>query len=362
MLQKEINGRVEMTVNKSGAYELKHCGKIHRASDFSELTGWVKESRVTAEDSFRSAGSEEWISITAEPELAAILNPSNHWTVTMKSGVFKAHQFEMIVRWAEEGRITDDAVVEGPRTPPGGVSATALPALAHNLRKPLDERKSFPLLRIDGREYPAPDADAIRSWIRDSRVPVESEISLDSKNWEPVSSCGLFDLEDWPQAAHGRVEEELLPEMPRYQHSVSIETDVSVPVTLHEEAVGSGEDEESVFRKIQKGSSAQHTLTQSVNTPENNIKLPFTVVSGDSELAIESVAKLRALLKRREIYSYDELRQSGVTDGSTSVGEFLARSKKRKSPFYWIMWGLFVAASAVSALELADVLSIIPWF
>ncbi len=34
-----------MTGKESGAYELKHCGKIHRASDLSQLLQWVKEYR-----------------------------------------------------------------------------------------------------------------------------------------------------------------------------------------------------------------------------------------------------------------------------------------------------------------------------
>lgn len=64
-----------MSGNGNGAYELKHCGKIHRASDFDQLKNWIMESRVTGEDSFRLAGSEEWIPVLNEPEFASILDP-----------------------------------------------------------------------------------------------------------------------------------------------------------------------------------------------------------------------------------------------------------------------------------------------
>ncbi len=153
-----------------------------------------------------------------QPQFASLLNPDNQWTVSMDSGVFKAPDFDVIVQWARDGRVTEDAVIEGPRTPPGGVRASALPAVAPHLREVPGKGSSAPWLRIDNREYRAPDTDTIRSWIRESRVPVESEISLDGKNWEPVISCGLFDLEDWPAEAHGTVEEEELP-MPRNRRS-----------------------------------------------------------------------------------------------------------------------------------------------
>ncbi len=341
-----------MSGSGSGAYELKHGGKIHRASEFSELKSWVLESRVTAEDSFRVAGSEEWLSIMDEPEFALILNPDSQWIITMKTGVFKAHQFETIVKWAEEGRITEDAVVEGPRTPPGGVKASALPALASNLRRQMNGKPARPVLRIDGREFPATDVKIIRGWIKESRVPVEAEISLDGKAWESVSRCGLFDLEDWPLAAHGRVEDESLPEMPEHSPGDTIESDKPV---LQEEQP-EGEKEATLpgqpFSEI-IDIAEEHDETQEV---------PYTVISGDSEVTIESAAKLKSLLRKRIIFSYDEVRHPSITEGTTSVGEFVESLKSpKKSLMFWILLGVTGAVAAAFALEYFKVLDFVSW-
>ncbi|MCK5786436.1 MAG: hypothetical protein KAH54_07745 [Candidatus Sabulitectum sp.] len=338
-----------MSGNVSGAYELKHRGKIHRVSSFNELKNWVGESRVTSEDSFRKAGSDKWISVMAEPEFALILNPDNQWVITMKSGVFKAFDFETIVKWAEDGRITEDAVIEGPRTPPGGVSATALPAIASNLKKQIQNKHIRPVLRIDGKKFPASDTETIRNWIKSSRVPVEAEISLEGKGWEPVSSCGLFDLEDWPLAAHGRVVEELLPEMPEPDE----------PVLKEEKRRPEVEEETPVtgqpFREILDVNEEDHD-------DEEAEEAPYIVISGDSEMAIESVAKIKSLLRKRMIFSYDEVRHPSISEERTSVGELLESMRlPGRNPMFWVFWGLAGTAVVAAALEYFKVLDFFTW-
>ena len=338
-----------MSGTASGAYELKHRGKIHRVSSFNELKNWVSESRVASEDSFRKAGSDQWISVMAEPEFALILNPENQWVITMKSGVFKTLDFETIVKWAKDGRITEDAVIEGPRTPPGGVSATALPAIASNLKKQIQNKQIRPVLRIDGKKHPAPDTETIRNWIKDSRVPVEAEISLEGKAWEPVSSCGLFDLEDWPLAAHGRVVEKLLPEMPEpdepalKEEKEQPEVEKKTPVT------------DQPFREILDVDAEDHS-------DDEKGEVPYIVISGDSEMAIESVAKIKSLLRKRVIFSYDEVRHPSIAEERTSVGEFMeSMMPSRRNPMFWILWGLAGTAVIVAALEYFEVLDFFTW-
>lgn len=332
-----------MTGKESGAYELKHRGKIHRASDLSQLLQWVKEYRVSREDSFRAAGTDEWLPVMSNPQFASLLNPDNQWTVSMDSGVFKAPDFDVIVQWARDGRVTEDAVIEGPRTPPGGVKASALPAVAPHLREVPGKGRAAPLLRIDNREYLAPDTDTIRCWIRESRVPVESEISLDGKNWEPVISSGLFDLEDWPAEAHGTVEEQELPDIPKPEEPPAPEPDERPEVTPEEEEEG-----------------PDHPDTE---TPAGTDIIPYTVVTADNEITVESVSELKRLLKRRVLFSYDEIKHPEITDESLSVGEFLDRLRTRgKKRALWIWGTLTVAISAVAALELTGVIEIIPWF
>ncbi len=338
-----------MSGNGNGAYELKHCGKIHRASDFDQLKNWIMESRVTGEDSFRQAGSREWIPVLKEPEFASILDPDNQWVVTMSTGVFKTSSFETVVKWAEEGRITDDAVVEGPRTPPGGVKANALPALASNLREPPVSRMDHPVIRIDGREFPAADTGAIRKWIKESRVPVEAEISLKGKNWEPVSSCGLFDLEDWPAAAHGRIEEKYLPQMPEQPSKVVSEKKESVPP-----------EEETVKSDLQFSEivDVAEEISEEVKTEE----IPYTVVSSNSEMTIESVKKIRSLLKMKLIFSYDEIKHPSITEETLSVGEYLdsLRSPK-KGLIFWLLLALSLGVVAFAALEYFRVVDLFTW-
>lgn len=342
----EFEGGDPMTLNDSGAFELNHRGRIHRAPDFNHLLEWVKEYRVTSGDSYRQAGSEEWIPVMSRREFASILNPDNQWTVSMQSGVFRVPAFDILVTWARDGRITDDAVVEGPRTPPGGVKASALPALAPHLKELPAEKAPAVLLNIDGRQYTAPDAATVREWIRSSRVPVDSTISLDGKTWEPVSMCGLFDLEDWPRAAHGRVEEKELPEMPEISRPAEVEEKGAdtVPETAEEAVPDSEPDPESVSGTSDAGEAF------------------YTVVTGESNITVESTAELKRLLKKRLIFTYDEIKHHSFSEESISVGEFLEKERKQgKKRLLWI-WSVPVLAAVAAALEIAGVMEIIPWF
>ncbi len=333
-----------MSGNDNGAYELKHNGKIHRVPDFAELKKWVFQGRVSEKDSYRTAGASQWISILKEPEFAPVFNPEQQWTVSMQGGIFKTFDFDIVVRWAEEGRITDDAIVEGPRTPPGGVKATALPALASNLRKPGGAKKVFPTLRFDGNDYPAHDTETIGKWIVESRVPVDALISFDNINWEPVSACGLFNLEDWPRAAHGKIEEDSLPEMPEVtEPAFKIQTDLDASAEAEEKIV----EEETIVND------------DNAKEPENQEEFAtFTVISGNSEMTIESLAKVRALLKKKLIFSYDEIKHHSIDEEYVSVGEYLNSVKTvRHGKWFWMLIVLGVIA-IVAGLELFGVITI----
>jgi len=339
-----------MTGIESGAYELKHRDRIHRASDFNQLLEWAREYRITPEDSYRQAGTDQWIPVMSQREFASVLSPESQWSVSMKSGVFRAPDFETIIRWAGEGRITDDAVIEGPRTPPGGVRAAAFPAVSSLLKEVSDSGFRYPRLNIDGREYKAPDIEAIRGWIRDSRVPLESRISVDEgKNWETVSSCGLFDLEDWPAAAHGRVEDERLPEMPENCE----------PAVQPSGPVQDG--------KAPAGDEKKHEIPSEIGPEEVKAdgggSVPFTVVTAETEITVESVQELKRLVKKRLIFSYDEISHPSIKEESISVGEYLEGLRKRagrKKMWLWAVPAILIAAAIT--LELTGVVEIVPWF
>jgi hypothetical protein len=347
----KAEGGVAMTGSESGAYELNHRGSIHRASDFNQLLSWVKEYRVSARDSYRQAGTEEWLPVMSRREFASILNPDNQWSISMASGVFRAPDFDTIVTWAKEGRITDDAIVEGPRTPPGGVSASALPALASYLREIPGKSSEAPFLRIDGREFRAPDTETVRTWIRESRVPIEAQVSLDGKNWETVSSCGLFDLEDWPSAAHGVVEEQELPEMPPQGEP---------PVRIVEEIEETGHSEP----ESEEGpESLEDSPREEPGSQRGQGEPPYKVATAETEITVESVSELKRLLKKRVKFSYDEVKHPSIREESISVGEYLEtlrRSGRKRTA--WIWGSLAVAVAGVCALELSGVIEIVPWF
>lgn len=335
-----------MTGKESGAYELNHRGRIHRAADFDQLLSWVMEYRVTSKDSYRKAGADEWLSVMSRREFASILNPDNQWSVSMASGVFRAPDFDTVVGWAKEGRITEDAVVEGPRTPPGGVKASALPAVSPHLRDVPGKNENAPWLKIDGRMYRAPDTEMVKNWIRESRVPLEAEFSLDGKNWEPVSSCGLFDLEDWPGAAHGSVEDEYLPEMPTSDGKPEVlsNTDSSEIHSEKQEIAEQQQDEEPEIARRMDG------------------EVPFTVITAETEVTVESVPELKRLLKKRVIFSYDDIKHPTIGEETVSVGEYLEKLRKSgKKRAIW-MWAILTAfAAAFCLLELTEVINVVEW-
>ena len=140
-----------------GAYEVMHAGRVHRAASMDTVLRWARERRITGEDSYRKAGEDRWNRVADHSALAEILDPSTWWTVKMDDREYTAPDFETVVEWTREGRVSTEAVIEGPRTPPGGVLASGLPGLAPFLREPPAREPSEepPRVRIDGREYGA---------------------------------------------------------------------------------------------------------------------------------------------------------------------------------------------------------------
>ena len=95
---------------------------------------------------------------------------------------------------------------------------------------------------------------------------------------------------------------------------------------------------------------------------EEAVEVPYIVISGDSEITVESAAKIKALLKKRVIFSYDEVRHPSLTEERTSVGELLeSLNLPGRNPLFWVLWGLAGAAAAVAALEFFEVLDFFTW-
>ncbi len=329
------------------AYELEHRGAVHRAASFDVLLKWAEELRMDAGDRYRPAGTEDWFPVMKDQKLSALLSPENRWRVRMASGEYSTGGFETITKWAREGRLSTDAVVEGPRTPPGGVQATALPALSAHLVEAGWKADKLPRLRIDGRVYAAPDVETISRWISESRVPVEAQISLADGPWEPVGSCGLFDLETWPQAALGDTGDlpGELPEPPPAPvpgPSPEVPPEFAAPVP-----------------EPDREATDEHPLPEGDASPEK-----FRVVTGSGvEYECEDPAEMVSLARKRRIMEYDEVRHSSLPGGSASVGAVLdlVRRGRRGKGSGWRIAALFLLAAA--AVFLADTVGWIqvPW-
>lgn len=347
------------------AFELEHDGRIHRATDYEVLLKWAEELRISGSDRFRPAGSDDWKPVTDDPQLAALLSPENLWRVKMSSGEFIAGSFEVIAGWARQGRLSTDAVIEGPKTPPGGVMASALPAVSGHLKETGVRNSDMPRLRIDGREYPSPDVETISRWISESRVPVEAEISLAGGPWEPVASCGLFDLENWPQSALGEVEEpseefsaqappEVLPEPS--EPTPPLFSEVEPPEPTEPGSAGPLSPEER--DDPETGAGAEEPDPDSNHPAE-----AFRAISATGiEYEFEDPKEILTLLRRHRVMQYDEVRHSSLPGGSTSAGALADLMRRGRRPgTWWRLAGAVLLASA--AVYLADTLGwiSIPW-
>lgn len=351
---------------ESEAFELEHRGEVHRAADFDVLLKWAEDLRVSVSDRFRPAGSEDWTPVMHDPRLKALLSPENQWRVRMASGEFTAGSFEAVIRWARESRLSTDAVVEGPRTPPGGVLASALPALSGHLLEAGTMNEKVPRLRIDGRVYPAPDVETISRWISESRVPLDAQISLADGPWEPVGSCGLFDLEKWPQAALGDTDEPpdrppvplFVPEPVAQQAPPG---DENVPATVISDAFPS----ESEPEKPPEGAEREEADdSEEFPMPEEDTPELFRVITvSGTEHAFEDPSEIIGLLRKRRIMEYDEVRHSSLPDGSASVGALadLVRKNRKGKAIGWRVTAVLLLAAA--GVYLADTFGLIqvPW-
>lgn len=340
---------------ESEAYELEHLGEVHRAGNFEVLLKWAEDLRVGVSDRFRPAGSDDWKPVMQDPRLKAVLSPENQWRVRMASGDFTAGSFEVVIRWAREGRLSTDAVVEGPRTPPGGVLASALPALSGHLVEASAADEKLPRIRIDGRIYPAPDVETVSRWITESRVPLDAQISLAEGPWEPVGSCGLFDLEKWPQAALGDSDEP--PEIPLQPAPVrdGDAAGIAVPSVPEPEQeplpAAAIPDEPDLYE--------EEAARQDEDSPE----LFRVITASGGEHAFEDPAEIIALLRKRRVMEYDEVRHSSLPDGSASVGalaDLVKKGRKGKGLAWRITAFLLLAATGVF---LADTFGLVevPW-
>lgn len=321
---------------EGGAYELLKGEKTYRAPDFETLTRWARERRITASDMIRPAGAEEWSRAGDMPEFSQLVDPANWWTVRMGDSAYTAPDFATIERWTREGRLNTEAVIEGPRTPPGGVLAKGLPRLAPFLRPPLQSADGSipPRLRIDGVEYFPKDKETIRAWISQARVPPDAEISVAGAPWEPLGPSGLFERELWPEGAWG----DQIPDEP--------------PEPSEPSPVCSGDGHGAPSRAETPPPASAHV--QQPASPKPVLHSGWRIVTLNEELVIDDPSRIPRLLRSRRIHSFDDVLHPSLPDGRCSVSRAVEILKLGRRRFPWWILAVLVLIALGAVFVLID--------
>ncbi|NLP06334.1 hypothetical protein GX411_10345 [Candidatus Fermentibacteria bacterium] len=318
---------------EGGAYELLKGEKTYRAPDFETLMRWARERRITAADMIRPAGTEEWKRAGDLPEFSQLVDPSNWWTVRMGDSAYTAPDFATIERWTREGRLNTEAVIEGPRTPPGGVLAKGLPRLAPFLRPPLQSADGSipPRLRIDGVEYFPKDPETIRLWISEARVPPDAEISVSGGPWEPLGPSGLFERELWPEGAWG----DHMPDEPSEPSSEPSRGTLGAP--------GQAGEAPPESAPAQQAASQKPVLHSG-----------WRIVTLNEELVIDDPSRIPRLLRSRRIHSFDDVLHPSLPDGRCSVSRAIEILRLGRRRFPWWMLAVLVLIALGVVFVLID--------
>lgn len=325
------------------AVELRHDGKTYRADNRDVFFKWAREHRISLDDSYRIAGTEKWIPVTANNELNILLDPENWWKIKMGGKTFVAPDWDSIVKWAKEGRLSIDVQIEGPKTPPGGILGKASTELSPYLREWVsdDPEKKPVRLRFDDRIFIPGNVDTLKKWILESRVPMEAEVSIQGEVWQPVADCGYFEPELWPtEVSLPPADESGIPVIgtkpPRSDDAPDLpETDM--PKTL--------DKEEPVFREGTRGDQAEAALA--ANGQEKLYRITTTY---GEDYVFENPEDVLSLLKRKRIHSFDEVRHPDLPDGLMFVSEYLREYMPEKGSFVLlvILTVLFGAAGVAA--------------
>lgn len=317
------------------AVELRHEGKTYRAKDREIFFRWAREHRISIDDSYRIAGTEKWIPVTANNELNILLDPENWWKVKMSGKTYVAFDWDSIVKWAKEGRLSVDVQIEGPKTPPGGILGKASPELSPYLREwVLDDPTQKPLrLRYDDRIYIPGTADTLKKWIQESRVPVEAEVSIQGQEWQPVTECGYFEKELWPTEAI------------QNEAAADEKADIAEPPKTAEGL------EPPITNAPEPGAKVS-TQDESEDGADDKRKEPYRITSTYGEdYVFEKPEEILSLLKRKRVHSFDEIRHPDLPDGVLFISEFLQEYLPKKGLFIlMIVLVILFGAAGVSAI------------
>lgn len=307
-----------MTAKK--AVELRHEGRIYRADSRETFFRWAREHRISRDDSYRIAGSEKWIPVNTHNELNMLLDPDNWWKIRMGSNTYVASDWESIVKWAKEGRLSTDVQIEGPKTPPGGILGKASPELAQYLLEPLpDDPSEIPVrLQFDGRTFLPGDIDTLRKWISQSRVPVEAEVSFHDEDWRPVTDCGYFEKELWPSEVIESARDDD-SEKPEDEFEPPRTDEVSEPpITAEPHEI----EERDPTDRPEELADEEETSENDFIEKDKEVIYRIRTTYGEDYL-FRQPRDVLSLLKRKRIHNFDEVCHPDLPGGSMFVSEFI---------------------------------------
>ena len=325
------------------AVELRHDGKTYRADNRDVFFKWAREHRISLDDSYRIAGTEKWIPVTANNELNILLDPENWWKIKMGGKTFVAPDWNAIVKWAKEGRLSVDVQIEGPKTPPGGILGKASTELSPHLREWVsdDPEKKPVRLRFDDRIFIPGNVDTLKKWILESRVPMEAEVSIQGEVWQPVADCGYFEVDLWPTEASSMPADESKELISRTKPPRS--ADVSEPPET-----GKPDTRDEAEPAFREGNREEQAAVASA--ADGREKIYHITTSYGEDYTFEHPEEVLLLLKRKRIHSFDEVRHPDLPDGLMFVSEYLREFMPKKGSFILllILTVLFGAAGVLA--------------
>jgi hypothetical protein len=314
------------------AVELRHEGKTYRAAGRDVFFKWAREHRISTDDSYRVAGTDKWIPVTANSELNALLDPENWWKVRMGGKTYVAPDWETIVKWAQDGRLSTDVQIEGPKTPPGGILGKASPELSPHLREwSHDDPERQPVrIRFDGRTFIPGDVKTLQQWIRESRVPMEAQVMTDGEEWEPITECADFSKDLWPDAES--ITDAGPGERPPSDRGHSAPPEKAGPERTVR--TGEGTDENPETRAEAREGDRLYRISTSYG----------------EDYVFEDPSEIRDLLKKKRIHGFDEIKHPALPGGVMFVSEFAREFLPRSSTsiLLGVLAAVFGAAGAAA--------------
>jgi hypothetical protein len=326
-------------MSEKKAVELRHDGKTYRAGSREIFFTWAREHRISVDDSYRIAGTEKWIPVSANNELNILLDPENWWKIKMGGKTYVASDWDSIVQWAKDGRLSVDVQIEGPKTPPGGILGKASPELSPYLREwvPDDPKKKPLRLRFDGRTFIPGDVDNLKKWIQESRVPLEAYVSIQGEDWQLVTECGYFEKDMWPTKAS----------------LVTEKAPLKPAGTVPPRTDGVSEPPETDSPESRTEASAEDTTETVDDGTGNEQKKQFTITTAyGEEYVFTDPQQIFSLLKRKRVNSFDEIKHPDLPDGAMFISEYLDEymPSRKLTIVLLILTILFGAAGAAAII------------